>query len=59
LPGSAYRRVDALKQNSYQAAQLMFGVVPLLVIAGAIEGFISPNPGIPDPVKYLFRTINP
>jgi uncharacterized membrane protein SpoIIM required for sporulation len=52
LPGN-YRRVDALKQNSYQAAQLMFGVVPLLVIAGAIEGFISPNPGIPNLVKYL------
>jgi uncharacterized membrane protein SpoIIM required for sporulation len=31
----------------------MFGVVPLLVIAGAIEGFISPNPGIPNLVKYL------
>jgi uncharacterized membrane protein SpoIIM required for sporulation len=51
LPGN-YRRVDALKQNSYQAAQLMFGIVPLLVIAGIIEGFISPNPSLPSLLKY-------
>jgi uncharacterized membrane protein SpoIIM required for sporulation len=28
-------------------------VIPLLVIAGVIEGFFSPNPAIPDPLKYL------
>ncbi len=26
----------------------------MLVIAGIIEGFFSPNPIIPDPFKYLF-----
>ncbi|MBW4662376.1 MAG: stage II sporulation protein M [Drouetiella hepatica Uher 2000/2452] len=51
FPGQ-YRRGDALKLYGQQAAQLMFGIVPLLIIAGTIEGFFSPNPAIPDLVKY-------
>ncbi|MBD2363306.1 stage II sporulation protein M [Anabaena minutissima FACHB-250] len=53
FPGK-YRRGDALKLYGSQAVQLVFGIVPMLVIAGIIEGFISPNPIIPDPLKYLF-----
>ncbi|MEA5508162.1 stage II sporulation protein M [Crocosphaera sp. UHCC 0190] len=56
FPGQ-YRRVDALKYYGFQAAQLVFGIVPLLVIAGIIEGFISPNPLIPNPLKYLIGMI--
>lgn len=52
FPGN-YRRRDALKVYGIQAAQLVFGVVILLIIAGVIEGFFSPNPLIPDPIKYL------
>ncbi|HEY9639875.1 MAG TPA: stage II sporulation protein M, partial [Coleofasciculaceae cyanobacterium] len=52
FPGQ-YRRVDALKLYGQQAAQLIFGVVPMLVLAGTIEGFFSPNPAIPSPIKYL------
>lgn len=52
FPGQ-YRPIDALKQNGQKAIQLIFGIVPMLVIAGAIEGFFSPNPAIPDAVKYL------
>ncbi|WNZ21979.1 stage II sporulation protein M [Leptolyngbya sp. NK1-12] len=52
FPGQ-YRRVDALKLYGQQAAQLVFGIVPLLVIAGAIEGFFSPSPLVPNPIKYL------
>ncbi|XPM58840.2 MAG: stage II sporulation protein M [Leptolyngbya sp. IPPAS B-1204] len=52
FPGQ-YRRVDALKLYGQQAAQLVFGIVPLLVIAGAIEGFFSPSPLVPDLIKYL------
>ena len=52
FPGQ-YRRVDALKQNGQQAAQLMLGVVPMLVIAGTIEGFFSPSPAVPALVKYV------
>jgi uncharacterized membrane protein SpoIIM required for sporulation len=53
FPGK-YRRGDALKFYGSQAVQLVFGIVPMLVIAGIIEGFFSPNPLIPDPFKYLF-----
>lgn len=52
FPGK-YRRVDALKFYSYKAAQLMFGIVPMLIIAGIIEGFFSPSPVIPDSFKYV------
>lgn len=55
LPGRL-RRADALKRYGTQAAQLMFGVVPLLVIAGIIEGFFSPNPAVPDLLKYIAGT---
>ncbi|MGK7926514.1 MAG: stage II sporulation protein M [Spirulina sp.] len=52
FPGK-YKRIDALKYYGTQAAQLVFGIVALLVIAGFIEGFFSPNPAIPNPLKYL------
>ncbi|MEC4985027.1 MAG: stage II sporulation protein M [Oscillatoria sp. PMC 1068.18] len=52
FPGK-YRRIDALKYYGSQAAQLLFGVVVLLAIAGVIEGFFSPAPIIPDSFKYL------
>jgi uncharacterized membrane protein SpoIIM required for sporulation len=56
FPG-AFRRVDALKYYGGQAAQLIYGVIPLLVIAGVIEGFFSPSPVIPNGFKYLVGTI--
>lgn len=56
FPGR-YRRIDALKLYGQQAAQLIFGVVPMLVIAGTIEGFFSPNPAVPDPIKYGAGTV--
>lgn len=52
FPG-ALRRIDALRHYGMEAARLVYGVVPLLIIAGVIEGFFSPNPAIPDAVKYL------
>ncbi|MGF1935142.1 MAG: stage II sporulation protein M [Nostoc sp. ChiQUE02] len=52
FPGK-YRRGDALKFYGSQAVQLVFGIVPMLIIAGAIEGFVSPNPSVPDAIKYL------
>ncbi len=55
FPGR-YRRAEALRVYGSQAAQLMYGVVPLLVIAGTIEGFFSPSPIIPEPLKYLVGT---
>lgn len=55
FPGR-YRRIDALKRYGQQAAQLVYGIVPMLAIAGVIEGFFSPNPGIPDLLKYIVGT---
>jgi uncharacterized membrane protein SpoIIM required for sporulation len=52
FPGK-YRRADALKFYASLAVQLVFGIVPMLIIAGTIEGFFSPNPHVPLPLKYL------
>jgi uncharacterized membrane protein SpoIIM required for sporulation len=46
------RRRDALVAAARKAVWLLSGAVPLLVIAGAIEGFISPSETIPWPVKW-------
>ncbi|HEY9768235.1 MAG TPA: stage II sporulation protein M [Coleofasciculaceae cyanobacterium] len=55
FPGK-YRRIDALKLNSTKAAQLLFGIIPMLIIAGTIEGFFSPSPIVPNSIKYLVGT---
>lgn len=52
FPG-LYRRVDALKKYGLLAARLVYGVIPMLIMAGVIEGFFSPNPAIPDVIKYI------
>jgi uncharacterized membrane protein SpoIIM required for sporulation len=41
-PGRA-RRIDALAANGARAVVLMLGVAGMLVVAGLIEGFISPQ----------------
>lgn len=43
LPGDLSRG-DALKTRGLEAIRLISGCVPLLVVAGIIEGFISPAP---------------
>ena len=43
VPGDL-TRADALKKRGLEAVILIAGCVPLLVIAGIIEGFISPAP---------------
>jgi uncharacterized membrane protein SpoIIM required for sporulation len=55
FPGR-YRRRDALRIYGLQAAQLVLGIVPMLLFAGAIEGFFSPQDVIPRPFKYLAGT---
>jgi uncharacterized membrane protein SpoIIM required for sporulation len=48
MPGDL-SRADALKTRGKDAVRLMLGVAVLLVVAGIIEGFVSPapiNPGI-------------
>lgn len=41
MPGDL-RRVDALVENGRLAIKLILGCIPMLLIAGLIEGFISP-----------------
>lgn len=43
MPGDLSRG-DALKSRGMEAVRLIIGCVPLLVLAGIIEGFISPQP---------------
>jgi uncharacterized membrane protein SpoIIM required for sporulation len=43
FPGNLRRR-ESLALYGGQAARLILGIIPLLVIAGLIEGFISPSP---------------
>jgi len=43
MPGDLLR-ADALKSRGMEAVRLIVGCVPLLVVAGIIEGFISPAP---------------
>jgi uncharacterized membrane protein SpoIIM required for sporulation len=51
FPG-IYSRRDALKRAAVEAIRLLAGTVPLLVIAGSLEGFLSPS-GAPVAVKFL------
>lgn len=45
FPGN-YSRIDSLKQAAKPALGLFGGCIPLLIIAGTIEGFISPRTDI-------------
>jgi len=50
MPGDL-TRADALKTRGMEAVRLMIGVAIFLVVAGTIEGFISPAP-IDPRIKY-------
>jgi uncharacterized membrane protein SpoIIM required for sporulation len=55
MPGDL-SRADALKTRGLDAVRLMVGCVPLLVIAGIIEGFVSPAP-ISPAVKFTIALL--
>jgi uncharacterized membrane protein SpoIIM required for sporulation len=55
MPGDL-SRADALKTRGMEAIRLMLGVAVLLVLAGVIEGFISPAP-ISNYVKFAIGGI--
>lgn len=48
-----YSRRDALVAAARQAVLLLLGSVPFLVVAGLIEGFISPAETLPWPLKWV------
>lgn len=52
------RRRDSLALAARKAVYLLLGAVPWLVVAGAIEGFISPNENIAVPVKWAVGLVS-
>jgi uncharacterized membrane protein SpoIIM required for sporulation len=55
MPGDL-SRADALKVHGMEAVQLAVGCAPLLVLAGIIEGFISPAPINPS-IKFSIAAV--
>jgi uncharacterized membrane protein SpoIIM required for sporulation len=55
MPGDL-SRADALKTNGMEAVRLMLGVALLLVVAGLIEGFVSPA-AIDPRIKYSIAAL--
>ena len=55
MPGDL-TRADAMRVRGMEAVRLMIGVALLLVVAGTIEGFVSPAPINPR-IKYSIAAI--
>ena len=55
FPGLLPRR-ESLALAGGRAARLMIGIVPMLVVAGIIEGFVSPS-GLAAPLKFLLSAV--
>jgi len=55
FPGFLPRR-ESLALAGGRAARLVLGIVPMLIIAGIIEGFVSPS-GIATPLKFLLAAV--
>jgi len=51
FPGLLSRR-DALAKAGGEAVRLVLGTIPMLIVAGLIEGFISPSPAIRWQLKF-------
>jgi uncharacterized membrane protein SpoIIM required for sporulation len=51
FPGLLPRR-ESLAEAGGQAVRLVLGIIPVLILAGTIEGFISPSP-YPPALKFL------
>lgn len=51
FPGSLPRR-DSLVRAGARSVRLVLGIIPLLIVAGMIEGFISPT-ALPVAIKFL------
>lgn len=56
FPGLLPRR-ESLAQAGSRGARLLLGTVPMLVVAGIIEGFLSPSHNVPHWLKFLFASV--
>jgi uncharacterized membrane protein SpoIIM required for sporulation len=50
FPGILPRR-DSLSRAGLEAVQLVLGTIPILIVAGLVEAFVSPT-GLPIPLKF-------
>ena len=57
FPGR-FRRIEALKMISKDAFSLLAGCIPLFLIAGTIEGFVSPQETISATLKYTIGMLS-
>jgi len=55
-PGE-HTRGQAFKRAGADAVRLVIGCIPLLVVAGTIEGFVTPQGFIPDLAKLAFAAL--
>src|SRR6266849_6824801 len=55
FPGLLPRR-ESLARAGGRAARLVLGIVPMLIVAGIIEGFVSPS-GLATPLKFLLAAV--
>jgi uncharacterized membrane protein SpoIIM required for sporulation len=53
FPGNLPRG-DSLRLAAGESVRLLLGVIPILIIAGTIEGFLSPSLTIPATIKFIF-----
>jgi uncharacterized membrane protein SpoIIM required for sporulation len=51
-PGERSRSV-AVREHAQVAVQILLGAAPFMVLIGIVEGFVSPGPFFPWPLKVL------
>jgi uncharacterized membrane protein SpoIIM required for sporulation len=51
------KRLDALQDSAVRAAQIAAGLVPAFVVAGALEGFVTPSRVLPPGVKVAMGAL--
>ena len=56
MPGELPRR-ESLRRAGLEATKLVIGTIPMLIVAGLIEGFVTPQGEIPPVVKILFGAL--
>jgi uncharacterized membrane protein SpoIIM required for sporulation len=56
-PGERSRAV-ALRAHAQVAVQLILGSAPFMVLIGVVEGFVSPGPFFPWPLKLAVGVLS-